>query len=49
MEALLYLFIALVLVAGGAVLWEKFGAKATAEANAVKTAADAVKSDVEKL
>ena len=49
MEALFYLFVALMLIASGAILWSLYGSKVTAKAQAVKAAADAVKADMEKL
>jgi len=49
MEALFYVFVALMLVVAGAVLWGLYGFRVTAKAAQVKAAADAVKADVEKL
>jgi hypothetical protein len=49
MEALFYVFVALMLVVAGAVLYDLYGPEITAKVAQVKAAAAAVKADVEKL
>ena len=49
MEALLYLFTAIVFIAAGAALWNIYGPSVTSEVTKVKAAADRVRQDVGKL
>jgi len=49
MEALFYLFSAIVFVAAGAALWGLYGPSVTSEATKVKDAADKIRQDVGKL